>query len=67
MLAEIYDWFTEGSATIDLLEVKALLEVLAQADAVARIQITSRKKLLSVTPVKLRDVQMGKATKAIFS
>jgi hypothetical protein len=44
MLAEIYDRLAEGSATIDLLEVKALLEVLAQADAIARIQLTSREK-----------------------
>ena len=30
MLAEIYDWFTEGFDTMDLQEAKALLEQLNQ-------------------------------------
>jgi hypothetical protein len=30
MLAEIYNWFTEGSNTVDLKEAKALLEELAK-------------------------------------
>ena len=29
MLAEIYNWFTEGFDTVDLQEAKALLETLA--------------------------------------
>jgi len=30
MLAEIYDWFTEGFDTVDLKEAKALLEELGR-------------------------------------
>jgi len=29
LLAEVYDWFTEGFDTVDLQEAKALLEALA--------------------------------------
>jgi hypothetical protein len=32
MLAEIYDWFTEGFDTADLKEAKALLEELSGTD-----------------------------------
>jgi hypothetical protein len=34
-LAAIYGWFTEGFATEDLTEAKALLEELENADALA--------------------------------
>jgi predicted ATPase len=30
LLGPVYDWFTEGFATLDLKEAKALLEELAQ-------------------------------------
>ena len=33
MLAETYDWFTEGFETADLREAKALLEELREGEA----------------------------------
>jgi hypothetical protein len=55
----------EGSATTELkLEAKALQEVLAQVDPIARPQFNEpRTKYLSVTTVKLRDIQMDESHK----
>ena len=38
MLADIYNWFTEGFDTADLKDAKALLEELGNIDAVWKVR-----------------------------
>jgi predicted ATPase len=42
MLAEIYDWFTEGFDTADLKDAKTLLDELSDSSAVGAIIVASR-------------------------